>query len=77
VLSNLLGIFGTANGKHLWAVGTRGMILESNDSGATWKQRPSGVQVILYAIYGTSDGKRLWVAGDNGTILTSKRSLLF
>jgi photosystem II stability/assembly factor-like uncharacterized protein len=77
VLSNLLGVFGTANGEHLWAAGTGGMIVESNDSGATWKQRPSGVKVNLNAIFGTSDGKRLWVVGDNGTIIESKHSLFF
>ena len=75
--SNLFGVFGTANGKHLWAVGTGGMIVESNDSGVTWKQRPSGVKFDLYAVYGTSDGRRLWVVGDKGAILTSKHSLFF
>ena len=53
------------------------MIIESNDSGVTWKQRPSGVKFNLNAVFGTSDGKRLWVGGENGTILESKRSLLF
>ena len=32
----LASIFGTNDGKRLWAVGARGTIVESDDSGATW-----------------------------------------
>jgi len=68
--SDLLSIFGTSDGKRLWAVGEHGTILESGD-GEHWTPRNSGTTNRLYSIFGTSDGKRLWAVGGNGTILES------
>ena len=62
----------TADGKHLWVVGSSGTIIESDDSGATWNFRTSDTTSNLAGISGTSDGKLLYVVGDNGTILESK-----
>lgn len=68
---NLLAIFGTSDGKRLWAVGNNGTILESSDGGASWGSLRSGTANHIYLIFGTSDGKRLWVAGEGSTILES------
>ncbi|MFI5223852.1 MAG: WD40/YVTN/BNR-like repeat-containing protein, partial [Nitrospirales bacterium] len=66
----LYSIFGTSDGKRLWAVGSGGTILESDD-GEHWYPRASGTREEFYSIFGTSDGKRLWVVGDKATILES------
>ncbi|MFZ0336890.1 MAG: YCF48-related protein [Terracidiphilus sp.] len=67
----LESIFGASDGKHLWAVGVNGTILESDDGGATWAARLSGTTNILTSIVGASDGERLWAVGEKGTILES------
>jgi photosystem II stability/assembly factor-like uncharacterized protein len=65
----LRSIFGSSDGKRLWAVGLKGAILESYDGGEHWKVRGSGTSNNLVSIFGTSDGKRLWAVGDKGTIV--------
>lgn len=67
---NLASIFGTGDGKRLWAVGAQGTVIESDDGGTTWMARNSGTEADLLAIFGTSDGSRLWAAGVS-TILES------
>jgi photosystem II stability/assembly factor-like uncharacterized protein len=67
----LYSIFGTGNGKHLWAVGFNGAIVESDDSGSSWTARDSGTANHLHSIFGTRDGKHLWAVGEKGTILES------
>jgi photosystem II stability/assembly factor-like uncharacterized protein len=67
----LISIFGTSNGRHLWAAGMAGTILESDDGGKSWTTRRGGIDEWLYMIFGTSDGKRLWVVGDAGRVLES------
>jgi photosystem II stability/assembly factor-like uncharacterized protein len=67
----LSSIFGTSDGKRLWAVGQSGTILESDDGGEHWNPRKSGTRNYLNGIFGTSDGKRLWAVDWNGTILES------
>jgi len=67
----LFSIFGTSNGRHLWAAGMAGTILESDDGGKSWTTRRGGIDEWLYMIFGTSDGKRLWVVGDAGRVLES------
>jgi photosystem II stability/assembly factor-like uncharacterized protein len=69
--NDLLSIFGTSDGRRLWAVGWIGKILESDDGGATWTPRKSGTANNLWSVFGTSDGKHLWAVGDRGTILES------
>jgi len=60
-------IFGTSDGKRLWAVGDWVPILESDDGGENWNPRAhhaSGeTPNELYSIFGTSDGERLWAVG--------------
>jgi hypothetical protein len=63
-------VYGTGDGKTLWAVGTGGTILHSTD-GATWQPQTSGAINDLHSVYGTGDGKTLWAVGDGGTILHS------
>ena len=65
----LNSIFGTSDGRRLWAVGNEGTILESDDGGEHWNLLASGTPNSLSSIFGTSDGKRLWVVGNKGTIL--------
>src|SRR5450759_578851 len=66
----LLSVYGTGDGKSLWAVGAGGTILHSSD-GETWKPQTSGTTSNLLSVYGTGDGKSLWAVGEGGTILHS------
>jgi photosystem II stability/assembly factor-like uncharacterized protein len=67
----LTSVFGTSDGRHLWAVGGA-TILQSDDGGASWQTRISRATGSLNSIFGTSDGTHLWVAGEGpGTILLS------
>ena len=79
--ADLRSISGTSDGKHLWAVGGRwynpggesdvGVIVQSDDGGASWKARLSGAPGILQSIFGSSDGRRLIAVGEVGTLLQS------
>ncbi|MGA2740651.1 MAG: YCF48-related protein, partial [Bryobacteraceae bacterium] len=63
-------MYGSGDGKTLWAVGADGTILHSAD-GATWRPQASGTTNYLFSVYGTGDGKTLWAVGERGTILHS------
>jgi photosystem II stability/assembly factor-like uncharacterized protein len=67
---SLYSIFGTSDGRSLWAVGAKGTILHSAD-GEHWTAQTSGTQNFLSSIFGTSDGRSLWAVGAKGTILHS------
>lgn len=54
--------------KNLWAVGYRGIILHSNDSGKHWKRQHSNVRATLAAVDFISS-KEGWAVGQWGTIL--------
>ena len=69
--NSLNSIFGTSDGRCLWAVGYKGTILKSDDGGEDWNPRNSRTQNGLDSIFGTSDGRRLWAVGYKGTILES------
>ena len=70
--NDLSSIFGTSDGKRLWAVGSEGTILESDDGrGEHWSPLNSGTHNWLHSIFGTSNGERLWTVGGGGTILES------
>jgi photosystem II stability/assembly factor-like uncharacterized protein len=83
--STLNSIFGTPDGKHLWAVGghlygSEGTIVQSDDGGTTWQVRKLGrsqhnAPFRMNSIFGTADGKHLWAVGKEGTILQSDASL--
>jgi len=74
--STFWSIFGTADGKQLWAVGCsgcwttpgepRGIILHSTD-GNRWTAQSSGTDAVLVSIFGTADGKQLWAVGSIGS----------
>jgi photosystem II stability/assembly factor-like uncharacterized protein len=70
----LNSIFGTLDGKHLWAVGIDGTIVQSDDAGASWQARKSGTSRMLNAIFGTPDGQHLWTVSSEGGILQSDDS---
>lgn len=65
----LTSVFGAPDGNHVWAVGSDGAIVGSDDGGRTWTPRQSGTTTSLNSISGT--GARMWVVGDGGTILES------
>jgi photosystem II stability/assembly factor-like uncharacterized protein len=68
----LYSIFGSSDGRRLWAVGEVGTMLESVDGGATWMVRRSGASYdTLRSIFGTSDGIHLWAVELHGKILES------
>jgi hypothetical protein len=67
----LTSVFGTSDGKKLWAAGDGGALIESDDGGITWSPRVSGIKSHLESIYGTSDGMMLWAVGVGGAIIKS------
>ncbi len=67
----LTSIFGTSDGKKLWAVGDGGALIESDDGGVTWLPRASGVTSHLESIFGTSNGQTLLAVGVGGAIIKS------
>ncbi len=56
-----------------WAVGDGGTIIQSSDTGATWKPQTSHVQGRLNGVFFTPDsgGLRGWAVGYNGILATS------
>ncbi len=57
-------------GNRLVAVGQRGHIVVSSDSGKTWKQAPVPVSSDLTAVY-FADGENGWAVGHDGVVLHS------
>ncbi|MFZ1729581.1 MAG: YCF48-related protein [Bacteroidota bacterium] len=51
-----------------WAVGGIGMILKTNDGGASWQIQESGREDFLRGVEAI-DAQTAWVVGDNGTVL--------
>lgn len=51
-----------------WAVGGTGMIVKSNDGGASWLIQESGREDFLRGVAAV-DQQTAWVVGDNGTVL--------
>lgn len=60
----------TRAGKRLVAVGERGIVLLSNDSGRSWRQAQSPVQTTLTTVV-FADAKTGWAAGHLGVVLRS------
>ncbi|MBE2216069.1 MAG: hypothetical protein IAE82_19505 [Opitutaceae bacterium] len=58
----------TRAGARLAAAGVHGVIITSDDAGATWTQAPSPVSSILTCIT-FADAQRGWAAGHEGVIL--------
>jgi photosystem II stability/assembly factor-like uncharacterized protein len=65
------GIFASADGRRLIAVGDNGLILASRDEGSSWEPRQSNTSSELFAVVGTTDGRRLWTIGRGGLVLQS------
>lgn len=57
-------------GDRLIAVGARGLIIVSDDKGATWQQSPSPVQNDLLAVQFPTDSQG-WAIGHDGVVLHS------
>jgi photosystem II stability/assembly factor-like uncharacterized protein len=57
-------------GTALVAVGMRGLIIASDDGGASWEQRPAPVQSDLTSV-SFPDAQHGWAAGHDGVILHS------
>jgi photosystem II stability/assembly factor-like uncharacterized protein len=81
---SLWSVFANSNGDSVWAAGTSGMMLHSDDHGKTWKSQTLHTDVStctsdwgteepcrLTSVYGTSDGKHLWAVGPGERILVS------
>lgn len=66
--SALLGI--ARAGSRLVAVGERGIVLLSDDNGASWRQSPAPVSVSLTAVQFV-DARRGWAVGHCGVVLAS------
>lgn len=60
----------TTAGERLIAVGARGLIIVSDDAGATWTQAPSPVSSDLLGVHFPT-AKQGWVVGHDGVILHS------
>lgn len=65
----LLGVH--AGGGRLVAAGERGIVVYSDDGGATWTQGRVPVSVTLTAVFMASD-KLGWVAGHDGVVLRTR-----
>ncbi len=66
----LSGIAFAADGSHGWAVGTKGIILATENSGETWLAQTRGTNEDLYSITFAADGQLGWAVG-YGTILST------
>ena len=55
--------------QRVWAVGSRGLIVHSEDGGKSWNRQTSGYEGRLRGITFHADGQQGWAAGDGGTIL--------
>lgn len=64
----LLGI--ALSGRRLVAVGERGVIVWSDDAGASWTQAEVPVSVTLVAVT-FSDARNVWAVGHDGAVLHS------
>lgn len=64
-------LLGTAMaGSRIVAVGLRGLIIYSDDAGASWKQAPAPTQSDLFAVSFPS-AKKGWAVGHGGVVLHS------
>ncbi|HSV79044.1 MAG TPA: YCF48-related protein [Ramlibacter sp.] len=57
-------------GQRLLAVGERGVVIASDDAGASWRQAKVPVSVTLTAVRCT-DAQTAWAVGHGGTVLAS------
>lgn len=50
-----------------WSVGTRGLILHTDDAGRTWQKQMSGTEETLFGI--SFSNQRGWISGSGGVVL--------
>jgi len=68
VTENVLAFARGRDPRRLWAVGPRGMLLQSLDDGVTWRDRSLEDDVTLNAVTFVDD-REGWAVGEFGTIL--------
>ena len=57
-------------GRRGWIVGDEGLVLFSDDGGASWAMQPSGVQSTLNKVFAL-DADSLWVGADQTVLVTA------
>jgi photosystem II stability/assembly factor-like uncharacterized protein len=62
-------LYADANAERIWAAGTAGTLLVSDNGGAIWKPRTSLGAQDFRGITFAANGTRGWVAGDNGALV--------
>jgi photosystem II stability/assembly factor-like uncharacterized protein len=65
---NVLALARARDPRVVWAVGPRGMVLQSTDDGATWQDRSLGKDITLNGVAFVDDQEG-WIVGEFGTIL--------
>lgn len=71
VPANMLLLDGVRVGDAVVAVGERGTILRSADSGRTWQDAPSGTFAALTAVAFAPDARHGWAVGHDATLLAT------
>jgi photosystem II stability/assembly factor-like uncharacterized protein len=69
--TSLFEICVDATSGKIWAVGDKGIIVTSDDKGATWKKQDIGSETPIQAVFFVNESEG-WAAGDGGTILHTK-----
>jgi hypothetical protein len=69
VTTALSAVAGTADGKHLWAVGVGGTILHWESVCRTWTQEASPKTQDLNALWVSDSEQMVWAVGANGTVV--------
>ncbi|HLO94246.1 MAG TPA: YCF48-related protein [Burkholderiaceae bacterium] len=62
-------VYRHASGR-LTVTGNRGLVLQSDDDGATWYYRYTGATALISALH-TLDGQRMWAVGAEGSVILS------
>lgn len=69
VTTTLTDVAGTANGKHLFAVGAGGAVLHWESVCRRWTAEPSPTAQGLNALFVSDPENTVWAVGNNGTLL--------
>lgn len=62
------------NEKEGWVVGAEGLLLHTDNGGATWTSQASNTDAWLYSVHFTPDGNLGWIVGSDGVILHTSDS---
>lgn len=66
-----LNAVGFADDQHGWIAGEFGMVLHTEDGGATWKRQPSASGKLLFSLH-VFDREHVMVAGSEGTLMETR-----